>query len=652
MPRDNAVVKDTSWPLGQIRHKNRSSIVSSLLRINKHAVIRENGLRSLECLYLTTDGEEPSGKRRRVANGGVASPPSELLRRRYLYPISNTNGGRDYVAVSYTWGASKEEKDAGQETVGRYFIESRRSGEPPLVSKVRDVVWDRVLNYAEHINCENIWIDRECIDQDDAAEKEAAMQRMHHVYGLSRRPIALLTCTIKTIRELDLLANIMCDKVRTEDESATLDLLNDITSNLWWTRAWTFQEDYKASTRMSLLIPHCPTLEGHKRATCDELGRPLLGNIDGEICIKSVDFRRQATLFCISYRRRIGDKDVCDKILKSAAKYNVLLREECSLPDFYSASRSMTPTILADIGARGISEKSDLLAIAANCSSYSTRLKTKALDGDGSSLSLSILALCFLNGEIMENDPELLGPGTLNDNIFEYLSKQALSNFQPPVDRELTFIKSCRFIDPQLTPEGTQTKGHLWKLGKIIADEPLRGVKFRTLEPLVQLATNLQYRRDGSGPYAELATLLCQWIHDPSHGPALVDEREWMASEVENAVMEGKALRLGCLVHPIHGTMNSPYRAIFVYGGDDDWDDDWDESSPSYVFTSSRPLARNTGGGIAKHVSLEVDVKWPGSCSRSALPRLYIKRWLNGLYFFEGLPQRSVLFPWPPALLE
>lgn len=44
----------------------------------------------------------------------------------------------------------------------------------------------------------------------------------------------------------------------------TLQLLRDITSDLWWNRAWTFQENYRSSDWMMLLMRHTPSLERRK----------------------------------------------------------------------------------------------------------------------------------------------------------------------------------------------------------------------------------------------------------------------------------------------------------------------------------------------------------------------------------------------------
>jgi hypothetical protein len=45
---------------------------------------------------------------------------------------------------------------------------------------------------------------------------------------------------------------------------AAMQLLKDITDDLWWRRAWTYQENYRAFFKMHLLIPHDPALNRHK----------------------------------------------------------------------------------------------------------------------------------------------------------------------------------------------------------------------------------------------------------------------------------------------------------------------------------------------------------------------------------------------------
>ncbi|TGJ84087.1 hypothetical protein E0Z10_g4702 [Xylaria hypoxylon] len=689
----NVVVQDTAEPLGQIRDSNATpeeSIISAVLDIQKHAITRSNWIKSLECLYLATDRDsEPTGKRQRLTNGeSVASYYTpKLLRRTYLDPVSDPERGREYVAVSYTWNFSgEEEEQASCRSLGGYFIESRKTGQPAQPSNVRDVVWERALHYASHVKCETIWIDRECVDQDNPKEKETAIQNMHLVYSLSRRAVALLTRVVQTAEELDLIVGLLFRDLKEEEEAAALDLLDEITSDLWWQRAWTFQEDYRASTRMTLLIPHTSNLEHRKQTTRDGLNRPLLGTLPGEICIKSTDFRACATRFCLDYKQKRPEAEaVCNRVLTTAGKYNVLLQDDQSSSSCTSISRSMTSTILTDLSRRGILAESDRLAIAANCCGYTIRLDTAALNKRGSSLSLSMLALCLLNGEIIENHPQHRH-GTLKDNIFTYLTKQSLHSFRPPVDEALTFIKSCRFVEPVLTRQGAQTRGILWRLGKIIRPRPLKRDKYCTLSPLETLATDLQYSKYGKS-YTELATNLLAWVQESStasrkqqryggRSPLVhtrpLGWRVWMAYEVEAALLEGKCLRLASMVNPENREGHAPYSAIFVGESVDDWEkkDGEEHAKSSYAFTAVRPAKEQARfGDIPKHVSLEVDLeslererkhepeedKSPLQTEErspeSGLPKLYIKRWLNGLCFSGPYSQQPVLFPWPADLL-
>jgi hypothetical protein len=75
---------------------------------------------------------------------------------------------------------------------------------------------------------------------------------MDLVYSLSKHPVALLGRPIEWEHELDLLNRILTAKLVDElnitkhDEILqALSLLSRITKDRWWTRAWTFQEDYR-----------------------------------------------------------------------------------------------------------------------------------------------------------------------------------------------------------------------------------------------------------------------------------------------------------------------------------------------------------------------------------------------------------------------
>jgi hypothetical protein len=68
-----------------------------------------------------------------------------------------------------------------------------------------------------------------------------------------------------------------------------------------------------------------------------------------------------------------------------------------------------------------MSEYWDIPAIAANCCGYVIRLNTKRLEQNGASLSLSILAQCLLNGEVLDNGRST-NPGASKLTVWRYLN--------------------------------------------------------------------------------------------------------------------------------------------------------------------------------------------------------------------------------------
>ena len=164
---------------------------------------------------------------------------------------------------------------------------------------------------------------------------------MGMVYGYSNYPVALLNTSIRYQGELNTLADILEGKLLGNGRKnhlkqrdvingrarKALELLDRITSDDWWTRAWTFQEDYRASVKMVLLVP------------CDRavsaIGRNsrmirLFEDLDDELCIKSADFRKQSTRFCLAFQKVCDwqQRETCKRILKQAGKYTVLLRRQ------------------------------------------------------------------------------------------------------------------------------------------------------------------------------------------------------------------------------------------------------------------------------------------------------------------------------------
>ena len=130
----------------------------------------------------------------------------------------------------------------------------------------------------------------------------------------------------------------------------------------------------------------------------------------------------------------------------------------------------------------------------ASCCGYSVRLNGKNLKMAGKcSLSLAILTLFLVNGEIIKNDKMSSSAAIVN-----FLKQQSFNNFVSPHDKgRLTFMKRCRLVNVRLCKEGIKTTGYVWKVQKIVHTKAF-GSRFSVMERdwlrarLQQLASELE----------------------------------------------------------------------------------------------------------------------------------------------------------------
>ncbi|KAI1176042.1 heterokaryon incompatibility protein-domain-containing protein [Nemania sp. FL0916] len=617
-------------------------ITSQLIKIQKEIIRQGKSLEfiaQLECLIFS-------------------AKPHELRRWQINAFIE-----RRYVALSYTWDPSPFETDR---QAGGYHVQDWRSKEL-APSKVRDNVFHRIRRYMDYKRIEYLWIDQHGIEQQDGEEKKTGMNAMDRVYSLSKHPVALLTRPIILEDELRLLVDILEGKLATEHETGfcftipegvgypddalrAVRLLEEITSDTWFTRGWTFQENHRGNRRMKLLIPHAPKLSGFIKP------RHLLGSLDGELCISSVVFHNEAMKLSQAFQRyRHLSSNLYDgTIATTVGEYAILPIAREDQREDHLTLPSMTPRIIENLVSRELETSWDRIPIAANCCQYSVRLDSDGLRDNGYSLSLSLLALCLLNGEILSNDKRHDAASVKKAQelpIAEFLKKQLFNKVEPlHPEGELRSNKERRFADVKLVKEGIRTCGHLWWIDRLLPTQDFPRGDFYNRDSnnrvgdserwrLRQLVTTL-YERDQPA----IANRLDKFLEDDYRTNDQPHDfvRRWqakMAHFVALAIQQGEML---CTTHLIGGPEHGC--AIIVT-----------ERAERVLFTAYAPKRDDSDGfdfnDIDKHVSIEVDcdnlaeVRW-----RTRLPRLYTGRWVHGLYFFDKCPQQEVIFPWPAAL--
>jgi hypothetical protein len=586
---------------------------------------------------------------------------------------SRENG---YVALSYCWEPSNGESDKKE----KYRLASKM--EERL--EVRDTVFDRVFRFIRYKQAPGVmlplWIDQLSIDQKNTLQKELAMQSMDLVYKECTYAVGYLWTQLQTQTEMDRLSELLGGRIveqklvdgnpvlvrgiKHEVLREVLDVLIRVTNDVWWTRAWIFQEDYLAGRDMWLIIRHD---SGLRKPTAHN----KLGSLPGEVVVKSDELKTYATLFCLAcyniMRRDLEVIEQCMEILRKAGKYNIIYKYQYAKGN----QRSMTIRILKDLDGRDLRHRTDLLPIVANVCSYDVRLVTKGEEIKRQSLSMSLLALYIVNGELLANFP---GADELKHNVFDFLKENSLRICAPLSDGELTLIKHCRLVVHDLSPAGIHTKGVLWRLGDVVSPQCIPEGSCATTKSSYQrdlfrngpdnyqrdrliglLGVLNKRRRYNQRRYQSITDDLRAYLesttsshkHDdwpPQHA------MNAMASSIVDAMDTGKHLQLA---HPVGGSLGPrqgvPYRAIIVRDRED-----LQTKGSAYVFTSwirtnKRREGKMESRKIAKYVSLEVGVY---EDVRSGTVRLENKKWVNGLCFFEGEKKFPFVFEWPHSLSQ
>jgi hypothetical protein len=138
------------------------------------------------------------------------------------------------------------------------------------VLKVRDIVLNQTFRFIRYKQACGpmlpLWIDSLSIEQEETPEKEIAMQSMDLVYKNCTYAMGYLWTQLQTQTEMNRLSDllsgrivegklvegypVLIDRINKDVVREVLNVLTRITNDIWWTRAWIFQEDYLAGSMM------------------------------------------------------------------------------------------------------------------------------------------------------------------------------------------------------------------------------------------------------------------------------------------------------------------------------------------------------------------------------------------------------------------
>lgn len=367
-------------------------------------------------------------------------------------------GCKHYAAVSYCWPQHGEAQDV--DGSDRKYTVLTKTGE--RASRAPAHVLERAIAYAGDTELSFIWIDQECIWQDDEDDKERGIQSMDLVYQRSAHPIGLLNAVFNSRESLDILEQLIegreIEMKNMEDLADFLELLNE---DLWFTRTWILQESTAGGLDMQLLARHDIAFEKPES----------LGTIPGEVQISITELHEA-----------IGWAQECIDTHRDALRPALLQRLEAAMPKSWNLCPTHTPRLgqnvndpdyrqtcnaaqaLNYMADRNNSRVADRLAILSNLCDYGIRIDTSKVEKTALTFTVSALALGVFNGDL-----SMMGDHTaaLSDRLaysWGPLRQGTLS--------KLAYVEEdediVRLRPSHITNHGLAIEGFLWHMDRQI----------------------------------------------------------------------------------------------------------------------------------------------------------------------------------------
>ncbi|RYN75423.1 hypothetical protein AA0117_g6318 [Alternaria alternata] len=309
--------------------------------------------------------------------------------------------GQEYISVSYTW-AHLQEIDASK-PIPDYCIKDRATPDAPFRPiNCPTMVFHRAWCFARARNIPYVWIDQECIYQENAEDKQRHLQIMDRIYKKSKWTVAVLSTEVPdamlsalpliTIRDHEERPwdfhfenwpdGVDIRPLYDEFRKHAAKIMRSILSDRWFTRAWTFQERRCASTCV-LLAP-----VGNKSDVAAQLPLDWIGND------VSFTFPHMSRLFLLH------STDFPSSTDDERFFLNSFLQEE-------SDSIALAAYLLLFVTMERCDNLvcSDRLTIFANVCSFPYKLDSTILNDAKYSYSTCMMALMMVNEMILDKAP-------------------------------------------------------------------------------------------------------------------------------------------------------------------------------------------------------------------------------------------------------
>ncbi|KAL2068075.1 hypothetical protein VTL71DRAFT_16173 [Oculimacula yallundae] len=414
-----------------------------------------------------------------------------------------------FVAVSYCWPPPQYDGEGNFiQHKGEYSVKDLNGNVRP--NRAPEDVITRAVRFAAQNGIRFIWIDQECIDQEDPEDKELGIQVMDKVYQRAFLSIGLLRTRIESQDSLRAIKHFLLNSENPQGfntanvppeelmESFTA-FFGLIMNDPWHTRAWILQEAFSAGPRMVLLLQHAP-----------EISTEGLPCISETLSVSEIVLHLDQFIVMIDYANWFLTKSPTSLPTTHdlTQKRFAILREFRKFPP--GDMRSMeskwahragsarprrtcnAAVALSYLRTRDNTHVPDRLAILANLCNYEIRLNTIEVERNHHYLGYCVLSLALINGDFSLLYPEVYRDLRTAEDVLQLDSDDTPLNMAAVIDTGRTDFswlrmtsKDFRLLDARslnpyayylpnisestkVTTSGLLIPGYLWKVDQKI----------------------------------------------------------------------------------------------------------------------------------------------------------------------------------------
>ncbi|KAK6841063.1 hypothetical protein PG987_001923 [Apiospora arundinis] len=470
------------------------------------------------------------------------------IRRLHRPDSKNLSYCNHFIAASYCWSSQVGKRYAADDNAdkGPYQVIEEDGSRRDM--RANPYTIDRLVAFARDNGFRMIWIDHECIEQEDLVKTELAIQAMDLVYSRSDICVGLMEAELEQ-EHLDCLLIIFerlvssrfkkrqkrrgvgafngCRRMRSDVLGETI---SRIVNDRWNTRAWILQEAFASSGRMVLLFPRAHSINvGGWFLVCHELSRSELAielDIFQACLAATTSYAYSAMQHALEIRRKKGDEDQTSNSTHAGLgqRYKPLAEQSTEeirltmarLRMFHPRGPtdgmivSMNKNVirrtcnaamsLTYLQLRGLTRVCDKLAIVANLGGYTLRLNTHELEKTQTSLSLCVHALALANGDFSLLTPELYSKslrqtlefpqGETPEFSWVHLSMTKLQHVESMTwnpGSNLSMGNVGAIVD--VSERGLSVSGFLWKIDDFI---PLKSFQVKYADSWRRLTASIE----------------------------------------------------------------------------------------------------------------------------------------------------------------